>query len=106
MLLTLSGITISPSQVSPSIKILLTITDGEILRCDSNHGVSLNAHNPILVTLSGIVIDVKQEQPKNVQSPILITPSGIIIEVKPEQFINALFSICVTLLGIVIEVKP
>ena len=43
---------------------------------------SKNALSPILVTLSGIVIEVKTLQPANATSPILVTLSGIVIVVK------------------------
>ena len=55
----------------------------------------------MLVTLSGIVIVVKLEQPSNAKSPILVTLSGIIIFVKLEQPENADSSTLVTLFGIV-----
>ena len=37
----------------------------------------------MLLTLLGIVIDVKPVQPENALSPMLVTPSEIVIEVKP-----------------------
>ena len=37
---------------------------------------------------------------------MLVTPSGIVIEVKPVQPLNALTPIVLTLLGIVTEVMP
>ena len=49
----------------------------------------LNAHLPILVTLSGMVILVKLPQPKNASSPILVTLSGIVILVKLPHQANA-----------------
>ena len=39
----------------------------------------------MLVTLSGIVIDVRPEQSENAMYPMLVTPSGIVIVVSPEQ---------------------
>ena len=39
----------------------------------------------MLVTLSGIVIDVILEQPENAAVPILVTPSAIMTDVSPEQ---------------------
>jgi len=39
----------------------------------------------MLVTLSGIVIDVSPEHLENVLSPMLVTLSGIEIDVSPEQ---------------------
>jgi hypothetical protein len=39
----------------------------------------------MLVTLSGMVIEVKPVQPEKAEAPILVTLSGIVIEVKPVQ---------------------
>ena len=41
-----------------------------------------NALTPMLVTLSGIVIDVSLEQPENAEVPMLVTLSGIVIDVN------------------------
>ena len=41
------------------------------------------------VTLSGIVIEVKEEQPLKALSPILVTLLGIVTEVKEEQLRKA-----------------
>ena len=43
----------------------------------------------MLVTLSGIVKDVKPLQPENVANPMLVTPLPIVIDVKPLQPENA-----------------
>ena len=43
----------------------------------------------MLVTLSGIAIDVSPEQPRNASSPILLTLDGIVTDVNPEQLVNA-----------------
>ena len=40
----------------------------------------------MLVTLSGMVIEVKLVQPSNADRPMLVTLSGIVIDVKLEQF--------------------
>ena len=37
---------------------------------------------------------------------MLVTLLGIVTEVKPEQLLNAEFPMLITLLGIVTEVKP
>ena len=64
-----------------------------------------NAPTPILVTESGIVIDVKLEL-RNASSPILVTELGIVIDVKLEQLRNALPLILVTEFPVnVIDVK-
>ena len=82
---------------------------------------------PIVVTLSGIVIDVKEEHPENALSSIVVIPLemmtvtnlllisfGLIFispapvnvnDVKEEQYSNALSPIDVTLFGIMMEVK-
>jgi hypothetical protein len=39
----------------------------------------------MLVTLFGIVIEVKEEQPEKANFPILVTLLGIVTEVKDEQ---------------------
>ena len=39
----------------------------------------------MLVTLSGIAIDVNPEQPRNAEFPMLVTLSGIVIDVNLEQ---------------------
>ena len=39
----------------------------------------------MLVTLSPIVTEVKEEQPENALLPMLVTLLGIVIEVKEEQ---------------------
>ena len=49
-----------------------------------------NACLPILVTPSGIVIEVKLAQPEKALPPMLVTLSGIVIEVKLVQPENAL----------------
>ena len=44
-------------------------------------------------------------QPSKAPSPILVTLLGIVIEVKEEQPSKALFPMLVTLLGMVMEVR-
>ena len=65
ILVTLSGITISPSHVKPSIRMPFITTMGFSVLLPSNQGVVSNAPEPILVTLSGIVIEVKLSQYEN-----------------------------------------
>ena len=78
----------------------------------------------MLVTLSGIVIDVSPEQPENALCPMLVTPFGIVkakfvadenlvphfgsavTAVSPEHPVNASFPMLVTPSGIVIDVSP
>ena len=88
-----------------------------------------NAASPILVTLSGIVIDVRLlhllnanplmlvtpsgseiagsfSQFANADPPTLVTPSGIVIETRFLQLENVWVAIFVTFFGIVNEVMP
>ena len=58
----------------------------------------------MLVTLFGIVTDVRPEQPKNAPSPMLVTLFGIVIDVRPQSE-NANLPMLVTLLGIVTDVR-
>lgn len=44
-----------------------------------------NARSPMLVTLSGIITEVRFAQLQNARSPILVTLSGIITDVNLEQ---------------------
>ena len=60
----------------------------------------------MLVTLLGIVTEVKPVQPEKALIPMLVTLLGIVTEVKPVQPEKALIPMLVTLLGISIEVKP
>ena len=46
---------------------------------------SENARPPMFVTLSGIVTEVKEEQPWKTQFPMLVTLLGMATEVKEEQ---------------------
>ena len=64
-------------------------------------GQPLNAFSPMLVTLSGIVTEVKPVQPSNALAPMLVTLSGIVIGVKLVQSLNAFSPMLVTVSGIV-----
>ena len=72
----------------------------------SYQGVLLKASFPMLVTLSGIVTDVRPVQPEKAAYPTLVTLSGIVTDVRPVQPEKALFPILVTLSGIVTDVRP
>ena len=61
---------------------------------------------PILVTVLGIIIEVKLEQPVKVLSDRVVIPLPIVTEVRAVQYWNTLVPRLVTLLGIIIEVKP
>ena len=61
----------------------------------------MNALPPMLVTLLGMVIEVRPEQPQNAVSPMLVTLLGMVTEVRPEHPKNAQFPMLVTLLGII-----
>ena len=45
----------------------------------------MNALSPMLVTLAGMVMEVRLLQPSNAQLPMLVTPSGMVMEVRPLQ---------------------
>ena len=55
----------------------------------------------MLVTLSGIVIELKLVQDSNALSPILVTLDGSMIETKLGILLNAFMLMLVTLAGIV-----
>ena len=59
-----------------------------------------NARHPILVTLSGIAIEVKLLQPENADSPMLVTPSGIETSVRLSHPKNMFTPIWAAHLGI------
>ena len=42
----------------------------------------------MLVTLSGILIVAREEQPLNAELPILVTESGILMDVREEHNLN------------------
>jgi len=67
-------------------------------------GMVANALLPIVVTVSGIRIEVKL-QPLNAFSPMVVTESGNVIEGKLIQFIKAALPIDVSEAGNVISVK-
>ena len=48
-------------------------------------GHSESTWYPINVTLDGISIEVRPEQPSNAYSKIVVTLDGISIDVRPEQ---------------------
>ena len=58
----------------------------------------------MLVTLLGMVIEVRLLHRLNAVSPMLVTPSGMVTEVRP-QLLKVAYSILVTLLGIVMDVR-
>ena len=60
----------------------------------------------MLVTLLGIVTDVRPEQELKAERPMLVTLLGIVMDVRPEQELKALSPMLVTLLGIVMAVRP
>lgn len=64
----------------------------------------VNADEPILVTDSGIIMDVKPE-PEKVDSSIVSIELGKVIEVRLEQPVNADEPILVTELGIITDVS-
>ena len=58
------------------------------------------------VTLLGIVIEVRSEQPEKEKSPMEVTLLGIVIEVRPEQPEKEESPMEVTLLGIIVDLHP
>ncbi len=48
-----------------------------------------NARSPMLVTLSGIVTDVRRPQQLNAEFPMLVTLSGIVTDVRRSHQLNA-----------------
>ena len=66
---------------------------------------SEKAFLPILMILSGMLIEVKFVHPQNTDSPIVVTLLGILIDFKFEHPLNANMPIFVTPLGIFIEDK-
>jgi hypothetical protein len=52
---------------------------------DLYHGVESNASSPMLVTLSGMVTEVRLEQPENAKLSMLVILSGMVIEVRLVQ---------------------
>ena len=59
-----------------------------------------------LVTLFGIVMEVRAEQPENALDPMLVTLFGIVMEVRAEQPENAPSPMLATLLGITVFLHP
>ena len=57
----------------------------------------------MLVTLDGIVTDVRPLQPENAEAPMLVTLEGIVNDVRPLQFQNATLLINLTPSGIFTE---
>ena len=62
-----------------------------------------NALLPIAVIVSGIVIDLSDEQPSNVYVFMLVKEVGILIVFKDVQLLKAYFPMLVTESGIVID---
>ena len=60
----------------------------------------------MLVTLDGIVTDVRPLQPPNVPTPMLVTPLPIVTLVKLVQLENTEPKMLSTLFGIVTYVRP
>jgi len=56
---------------------------------ESKLGQLANALFPMLITLSGMAIEVRELQMENALFPMLVTPSGMAIEVREVQLANA-----------------
>ena len=75
-------------------------------RVSSVRLVPENAHDPIVVTPSGIWMLVRLSQLENILSPIWVRPLGSVTLDKFLQPSNAPLSISVTLSGIRMLVRP
>ena len=64
------------------------------------------AEFPMLVTLDGILIEVRPEQPQNAMCPMFVTPSGMVIEDRMEQPSKALFPMLITPEGMTVLLQP
>jgi len=64
---------------------------------------SLKVLLPMLVTLLGIETDVRQEQPKKADSPMLVTLLGIVTDVRPEQTAYLQLVVCQSILSKTVE---
>ena len=60
----------------------------------------------MLVTPSGMVMEVRPLQPEKALLPMLVTPSGMVMEVRPLQPEKALLPMLVTPSGIVVFLQP
>ena len=75
-------------------------------KTEDNQVQSLKAATPIVVTLFGIVIDVRPLHLLKAHSPIKVTLLGMVTADRPVQRSKALLAIEMTLLGMVTEVIP
>ena len=71
---------------------------------DVNFSQPPNRPPPTSFTVFGIVAEISPE-PAKAQSPMLVTLLGIVSEVREEQLLKASFPMLVTLLGIAKEVR-
>ena len=60
----------------------------------------------MLVTLSGMVIEVREEHREKAPPRMLVTLFGIVIKVRKEQPEKAPLPMTVTLLGIIVFLQP
>jgi hypothetical protein len=60
----------------------------------------------MLVTLFGMVMEVRPVQDSNAELPMLVTLLGMVMEVRPVQQLNAPSPILVTLLGMTVLLHP
>ena len=59
----------------------------------------------IVLTLEGVVIDVRLQQQRNAECPMLVTLSGMVTVLSDEQLKKRKVSMVVILSGITIDVK-
>ena len=60
----------------------------------------------MLVTLDGMVIEVRPRQSWNASFSMLVTLEGILIEVRAEQLSNAYCPMVITVFGMIVLLKP
>ena len=106
MRVTPSGITVSPVQAVPSIRIPFTTTTGFSACCAFIHSVSRNTPPPISVSPSGISTCPSEEQPENACDPTERTLAGILTAVSAEQPAKAVLLMVVRPAGRETEVSP
>ena len=72
------------------------LVDCTIYRLHSEHSIEKKAHSSIVVTLAGIITDLREVHPLNALLPITVTLLGMLTDDKQEQPLKALSPIEVT----------
>ena len=89
----------------PVLKLLLAADGGFSLLHIKTGEQPEKASSPMLVTLLGMVTEVRLLQSRKASEPMLVTLFGMVTEVRPRQYWKALSPMLVTLLGMVTEVR-